>query len=152
MSITTQNPFRKCILVESNTQAHLQRIHTGRMKLFYCHFSKNTKRIWACTKPYPPPLFTAVALWAPAGTRRSLLTLRSRCRTGGPQSSPSRRAALGGRTDRGKGRRKSLQALLWHYMDNWTHAMRRGVLTGSFTACSPTHGEQEACFYLSLCV
>lgn len=29
------------------------------------------------------------------GTRRRLLTLRSKCQTGGPQSSPSRRAALG---------------------------------------------------------
>ena len=96
----------------------------------------------------------AAALWAPSGTGRSLLTRRSRCRTGGPQSSPSCRAALEGEQTGGREKTdtKSLRAQLMHYIDNWTHAMRCGALTGSITACLPTRREWEACFYLSLCV
>lgn len=43
----------------------------------------------------------------------------------------------GGCTDEEK-KGKSLQILLRHYMDNWTHEMRCSALTGSFTACLPT--------------
>lgn len=53
----------------------------------------------------------------------------------------------------GEGRCESFVILLRHHMDNWTHVMRRGALTGSFTACLPTPREQEDgfCFYVTMC-